>query len=56
MRNAEGWHNFSGKHKAHGLLFLALTDAKGNLIGISRPLPDGPARSPRPATTRSPSS
>lgn len=26
--------NYSGKHKAHGLLFLALTDEKGNLIWI----------------------
>ncbi|GAB2836491.1 IS5/IS1182 family transposase [Streptomyces chlorus] len=27
--------NYSGKHKAHGLLFLALTDAKGRLLWIS---------------------
>lgn len=27
--------NFSGKHKAHGLLFLALTDTKGRLLWIS---------------------
>jgi DDE superfamily endonuclease len=27
--------NYSGKHKKHGLLFLALTDEKGNLIWIS---------------------
>ena len=47
--------NYSGKHKAHGLLFLALTDEKGNLIWISRPRSRaGPARSPPPATTRSP--
>ncbi|MEU8888099.1 transposase family protein [Streptomyces sp. NPDC048442] len=46
--------NYSGKHKAHGLLFLALTDEKGNLIWISSALPgpDAPARSPPPATTR----
>lgn len=31
--------NFSGKHKAHGLLFLALTDEKGNLIWISAARP-----------------
>ncbi|KOV65578.1 hypothetical protein ADL01_26990, partial [Streptomyces sp. NRRL WC-3618] len=28
---ADNRRNFSGKHKAHGLLFLALTDEKGNL-------------------------
>lgn len=27
--------NFNGKHKKHGLLFLALTDENGNLIWIS---------------------
>jgi hypothetical protein len=27
--------NYNGKHKRHGLLFLALTDEKGNLIWIS---------------------
>ncbi|MDN3293400.1 transposase family protein [Streptomyces ficellus] len=31
--------NYSGKHKAHGLLFLALTDEKGNLICISSTRP-----------------
>ncbi|WP_392667681.1 transposase family protein [Streptomyces sp. LN785] len=31
----ENRKNSSGKHKAHGLLFLALTDEKGNLIWIS---------------------
>ncbi|MDQ0940143.1 transposase family protein [Streptomyces sp. V1I1] len=31
--------NFSGKHKAHGLLFLALTDETGNLIWISAARP-----------------
>jgi hypothetical protein len=34
--------NYSGKHKAHGLLFLALTDERGNLIWIS---PARPGRS-----------
>jgi len=28
--------NYNGKHKKHGLLFLALTDETGNLIWISR--------------------
>ncbi|MGC9535599.1 hypothetical protein [Streptomyces sp. UG1] len=46
--------NYSGKHKAHGLLFLALTDDKGNLIWISAASPAAPARPPPPATTRSP--
>src|SRR6185437_6722710 len=27
--------NYNGKHKKHGLLFLALTDERGNLIWIS---------------------
>jgi hypothetical protein len=31
--------NYSGKHKAHGLLFLALTDTAGNLIWISAARP-----------------
>ncbi|MEV6213014.1 transposase family protein [Kitasatospora sp. NPDC051914] len=31
--------NYSGKHKVHGLLFLALTDEKGNLIWISAAKP-----------------
>jgi hypothetical protein len=39
--------NYSGKHKAHGLLFLALTDEKGNLLWISAARPgvgsSGPA-------------
>ncbi|MGW3691512.1 transposase family protein [Streptomyces sp. NPDC005125] len=35
----ENRKNFSGKHKAHGLLFLALTDEKGNLIWISSAKP-----------------
>ncbi|MEU4089816.1 transposase family protein [Streptomyces aureus] len=35
----ENRKNFSGKHKAHGLLFLALTDEKGNLIWISAAKP-----------------
>ena len=36
---AENRKNFSGKHKAHGLLFLALTDEKGNLIWVSAARP-----------------
>ncbi|MEU9291755.1 transposase family protein [Streptomyces sp. NPDC048275] len=35
----ENRKNYSGKHKAHGLLFLALTDEKGNLIWISAAKP-----------------
>ncbi|MEV8322318.1 transposase family protein [Kitasatospora sp. NPDC056731] len=31
--------NYSGKHKVHGLLFLALADEKGNLIWISAAKP-----------------
>lgn len=31
--------NCSGTHKAHGLLFLALTDERGNLIWISSARP-----------------
>ncbi|MEU8649998.1 transposase family protein [Streptomyces sp. NPDC048737] len=31
--------NYSGKHKAHGLLFLALTDETGNLVWISAAKP-----------------
>jgi hypothetical protein len=31
--------NYSGKHKAHGLLFLALTDERGNLLWISAARP-----------------
>lgn len=31
--------NYSGKHKVHGLLFLALTDEKGNLVWISAAKP-----------------
>ncbi|MFB7501730.1 transposase family protein [Streptomyces sp. NPDC056161] len=31
--------NYSGKHKAHGLLFLALTDERGNLMWISAAAP-----------------
>jgi hypothetical protein len=31
--------NYSGKHKVHGLLFLALTDLNGNLIWISAAKP-----------------
>jgi hypothetical protein len=36
---ADNRKNFSGKHKAHGLLFFALTDEKGNLIWISAAKP-----------------
>ncbi len=28
--------NYNGKHKTHGLLFLALTDERGNLVWISK--------------------
>lgn len=31
--------NYSGKHKVHGLLFLALTDDRGNLLWISAARP-----------------
>jgi hypothetical protein len=31
--------NYSGKHKVHGLLFLAVTDEKGNLVWISAAKP-----------------
>ncbi|MEY9926344.1 hypothetical protein ABH926_000966 [Catenulispora sp. GP43] len=31
--------NYSGKHKAHGLLFLAITDERGNLLWISAAKP-----------------
>lgn len=31
--------NYSGKHKTHGLLFLALTDVAGNLLWISAAQP-----------------
>jgi hypothetical protein len=31
--------NYSGKHKVHGLLFLALTDEQGNLLWISAARP-----------------
>jgi hypothetical protein len=33
--------NYSSKHKCHGLLFLALTDTKGNLLWISMARPGG---------------
>lgn len=36
----ENRKNYSGKHKAHGLLFLALTDDRGNLLWISSARPD----------------
>ncbi|MFF5254019.1 transposase family protein [Streptomyces leeuwenhoekii] len=41
--------NFSGKHKTHGLLFLALTDERGNLIWISAA---NPGRSSEITTAR----
>jgi hypothetical protein len=41
--------NFSGKHKTHGLLFLALTDERGNLIWISAA---NPGRSSEITTVR----
>jgi len=31
--------HYSGKHKAHGLLFLAVTDDRGNLLWISAAKP-----------------
>lgn len=34
-RTGRANRNYSGKHKTHGLLFLALTDAKGRLLWIS---------------------
>lgn len=36
---ADNRRNYSGKHKAHGLLFLALTDDKGRLLWISAARP-----------------
>ncbi|MFC9626946.1 transposase family protein [Streptomyces sp. NPDC056930] len=36
---AENRKYYSGKHKSHGLLFLALTDENGNLIWISAAKP-----------------
>ncbi|MGW1305438.1 transposase family protein [Streptomyces sp. NPDC002514] len=35
----ENWPNYSGKHKAHGRLFLALTDECGSLVWISAAKP-----------------
>jgi hypothetical protein len=29
---AENWKNYSGKHKCHGLLVIALTDDRGRLV------------------------
>ncbi|MFF7079807.1 transposase family protein [Streptomyces lavendulae] len=42
--------NYSGKHRSHGLHFLALTDENGRLIWISaaRPHPRQHCRPPRP--------
>lgn len=36
---AENRRHYSGKHKAHGLLFLAITDERGNLLWISAAKP-----------------
>lgn len=36
---ADNRRNYSGKHKVHGLLFLAITDEKGNLLWISAARP-----------------
>jgi hypothetical protein len=36
---AQDRRNYSGKHKTHGLLFLALTDERGNLLWISAARP-----------------
>lgn len=36
---AENRRNYSGKHKAHGLLFLAVTDDKGRLLWLSAARP-----------------
>ncbi|WP_240797654.1 transposase family protein [Streptomyces sp. F001] len=36
---ADNRRNYSGKHKAHGLLFLALTDDRGRLLWISAARP-----------------
>jgi hypothetical protein len=41
--------NYSGKHKAHGLLFLALTDDLGNLVWISRAFRGAASKTPPPA-------
>ncbi|MDP4502055.1 hypothetical protein [Nonomuraea turcica] len=37
---ADDRKNYPGKHKTHGLLFLALTDVAGNLLRISAACPD----------------
>ncbi|MGW7426158.1 transposase family protein [Streptomyces sp. NPDC054813] len=36
---ADNRRNYGGKHKAHGLLFLALTDHKGRLLWLSAARP-----------------
>ncbi|MEV6315974.1 transposase family protein [Streptomyces sp. NPDC051776] len=36
---ADNRRNYSGKHKAHGLLFLALTDERGRLLWLSAARP-----------------
>ncbi|MET9570816.1 hypothetical protein ACFYNW_06360 [Streptomyces virginiae] len=45
--------NYSGKHRSHGLHFLALTDEKGRLTGHPPPGPAAPTTTPPPATTTS---
>lgn len=44
--------NYSGKHRSHGLHFLALTDENARLIWISAALA-APTTTPPPATTTS---
>ncbi|MFF3460645.1 transposase family protein [Streptomyces sp. NPDC002730] len=46
--------NYSGKHKVHGLLFLALTDEHGNLVWISAAKPGRSSEITTAAITRSP--
>jgi hypothetical protein len=46
---ADNRKDYSGKHKAHGLLFLALSDEKGSLIWISSARHDHIARHLREA-------
>ncbi|MEV8535839.1 transposase family protein [Streptomyces sp. NPDC051211] len=36
----ENRKNYSGKHKCHGLLVIALTDERGRLLGVSAVRPD----------------
>jgi hypothetical protein len=53
---ADNRRNYSGKHKAHGLLFLALTDDKGRLLWISAARPGRSSEITTAATTNSSSS